>query len=509
VNDARNVSADDGSEKLPADRAPLRYTFKTEPYAHQRKALAKILRHDGRLLVAMPMRTGKTKVSIDAAGIAYYNFGLRRVLIVTPLSVMGVWRDEIAAHCPVPSRVTILSGSIKERAKQLAELVASAPFEGLDWVITNYESTWRNVTSDKHRMQHVLADWLGDGLLVTDESHRVKNPTSRQARALAYLGAKARFSLALTGTPITKGPLDALGQFRVVDRGILCNPETGRPWEWGAFKEHYGAWGGFERRELIGYRHLDELIPVMREHMFRVRLESCFDLPPRTFVDVPIRLSEKARGVYRTMAKEMLVELESGKIATAPIVLTKVLRLLQITSGFLRTEDGTEEIIDTAKLDACMDLLGDMVEQGEKAVVFCRFKQDYTRVMDACRRARYGPLLLAGSTPQASREGIIRRFRDDPACKVFVAQTAAGSLGIDLTAARFSIFYSLDYNWATYAQALDRIYGPKQTRPVTIHHLIAPRTFDRLVLNVLQARGDLARQVLHDPKGLLDAFSGD
>lgn len=486
----------------------LKYTFKSEPWSHQRRALGKINRLGGRALLAMPMRTGKTKVTVDWMGISHINYGIRRVLIVAPISVLHVWSDEIAAHLPasIDRRVTVLNGSTEQRAETVREEMGRLA-DGLDIIIVNYESVWRNLRKPKaKRLDDLLCAWLGDdGLVVADESHKIKTPSSRQSRSLAKLGGQARMRLALTGTPITKTPLDVYGQFRFVDPA-LTNSREGRHRSWTEFSHYFGRWGGFNQKELIGYQHLDELLPVIAENSYKIKLEDCFDLPKRTFETIPVQLSEKGRGIYRQMAKEMIVELESGKVSLASIVLTKLLRLSQVTSGFLRTEDGTDEVIDHAKLDVCMDLVSDMVEQDEKVVVFCRFKHDYRMLLDACHKMKLGPVVLSGETPQSARQGLIRRFHDDKATRVFIAQTQAGSLGIDLTAARFSIFYSLDYNWATYAQALDRIYGPKQTRPVTIYHLVVPRTVDSVVLNVLQRNGDLAKAVLHEPQRLLDGM---
>lgn len=491
----------------------LRYTFRNEPWLHQRRALAKINKLNGRALLAMPMRTGKTKTTIDWAGVSYVNYGIRRVLVVAPISVLHVWQDEIEAHLPplIKRRVTLLSGSTEERAETLRQLMATGT-DGLDFVIVNYESVWRQLRKPKSkRLDDLLCQWLGDdGLVVADESHKIKTPASHQSRSLAKLGAQGRMRLALTGTPITSKMLDVYGQFRFVDDTILNAPD-GRHRSWTEWSHYYGRWGGFNMKELVGYQHQDELLATIHAHTFKVKLEDCFDLPPRSIETIPVHLSEKGRGIYRQMAKEMIVELESGKVSVSTIVLTKLLRLSQITSGFLRTEETPDSPpsdveIDRSKLDVCMDMVQDMAEQDEKVVIFCRFKHDYHALEAACQKLRLGPVVLSGETPQSARPSLIKRFKTDPATKVFIAQTQAGSLGIDLTAARFSIFYSLSYDWATYAQALERIYGPKQTRPVTIYHLVVPRTVDAVVLQALRTKGDLARLVLHEPRKLLDGM---
>lgn len=478
----------------------LRYTFQTKPYSHQLRALAKIAKLDGVCGLWMPMRTGKTKTVIDWAGIAYHNYGLRRVLVITPATVMSVWRDEIALHCPVPSTVTLLDGSLARRAQQIND-ARNMPTEGIDWLVVNYEAVWRNYGKGK-KLDDLLRNW-GPDLVVADESHKLKNPTTRQSKSVAKIARVAGMRLALTGTPVTKSPLDLFGQLRFLDPEILTK-EDGSSQTWSYFKQRYGVWGGYLGYELKGYRHLDELTGLVKAHSFKVLLEECFDLPKKEFVTVPVSLSPEARAIYRTMAKEMIVELESGTVSTADIVLVKLLRLSQITSGFLKDVEGDIIEVDHAKLDACIDLVERMVEADEKVVIFARFKHDLAAIREKCDRGGISSVTLDGSVPQGKREGLIKAFRNDPKVMVFIAQTAAGSLGIDLTAARFAIFYSLDYRWDTYVQAIERIGGPKQMRPMTVYHLIVPHSIDQIMLDVLKVRGNLARAVIHDPAMLLD-----
>lgn len=477
----------------------LRYTYKTQPFEHQKKALAKIHHLGGVAGLFMPMRTGKTKTVIDWAGIAFHNYGVRKVLVVCPVSVMGVWEQEIRAHSSVPWRTTILTGAAKNKVATIESLRRSPP-EYLTWIIINYEAIWR-VAKGRKRIDEYLSDW-GPDLIVADESHRIKTAGSRQSRSMARLGKAAKMRLALTGTPITKAPLDAFGQFRFLNPSIFSD-DTG-PMNWTEFKNHYGVWGGFRGFELKGYRHLDELVAKIRTNSFRMSLEQCFpSLPPRTYIDLPVHMPVDAWTLYRKMRDDMLLELESGQTITADIVLTKLLFLSEITSGFINEPGGNSVELHTAKTDAALDLIQDMLDEGEKVVVFCRFKHDYDALFSALDRKGHRYVKFVGGMDSSERQAAITAFNNDPAVDVFVGQTATGALGIDLTAARFIIHYSLSYNWADYVQANERIYGPKQSRPISIHHLVVPRSIDSVVLNVLQHKGDLARAVLHDPKLLL------
>lgn len=470
----------------------LRYRYKTEPYAHQKRALAKIYKLDGTAALFMEMGTGKTKVAIDWAGISALNFKLKRVLVICPASVMGVWRRQIQIHSPIPSRVTILSGPSRDRLLMIDE-VRKHERGTIDWLVINYEGIWRETDDDS--VQDQLINWLPD-LVIADESHRLKSPTSRQSKAAGEIAKHVRSRLILTGSPITKSPLDLYGQFRFLHRTISDQ-------SWYKFRNRYAIWGGFGKYQIKGYKNLAELIQKTREVSFRIKKEQCLDLPEKVFLDVPVTLSPEARKIYWTMARNMIVEIENTQ-ATAAIVLVKLLRLSQITSGFIKDIEGQIRVFDDSKLQTCLDLLQDVLENDEKVVIFVRFRKDISRLALAIHaRFKKAPLILSGSVPIDRRDSIVQEFHENPRKKIFIAQIQAGSLGIDLTPASVAIFYSLDYNYANYVQATDRLHRIGQTRKVTYYHLLAERTIDNVVLTVLREKGNLAEAIIHNPGALL------
>lgn len=491
----------------------LRYEYKTQPYAHQKRALAKIAKLDGKAGLFLPMRTGKSRIAVDWASIAYYNFGLRRVLIVCPIHVIDVWAEEIQKHSPVPNgaiTISTLRGTAYRNAKAVKEWVEHLDPDDyvLHFVIVNYEMVWRKVIENgprggqkEVRLDEYLAQWKPD-LIVADEAHKLKAPTSQQSKALGRLGAVARMKLALTGTPIAKDPLDLFGQFRFTDA------DTFEQKSWGDFKEHYAEWepARYEPRIQIvkHYRNMDELVERTRAHSFRISLEEAFpDMPAKVPTNVKVELPPSARRVYDEMAKEMISEITSGRWATAKIVLEKAIRLRQVTSGFIKDESGTEVDLHTAKLDALLNLITDATEQDEKLVVFCVFKHDYHSISAALDTRGYSYRSLTGETRERDRATGIRDFQTLPSVPVFISQIQSGSLGIDLSAARLACFYSLDYNYVTYVQAQDRILDVRRPRPLGIYHLLCPKTIDVPTLNVLRKRGNLAKSIIHSPRRLL------
>lgn len=467
----------------------MKYHFKTKPYSYQLRALNKISKLDGSAGLFMEMGTGKTKVAIDWAGIAYHNLGLKKVLVVCPLSVLQVWKKQIALHCPVRSRVTILDGPTTSRIHKIKWLTKNDDYDGITWVIINYEGVWRR--NGRRSVDDFLIN-LAPDLVICDESHRIKAASSKQSRAVARIARFTKMKLALTGTPITKSPLDVFGQFRFIDDQIFGS-------NWYKFKNYYAIWGGFGRYQIKGYKHIQELVKKLRANTFRIKKDQALDLPDKVFLDVPVTLSAKAMDLYKRMAEDMIIEIENTH-ATAPIVLTKLLRLSQITSGFIKDIEGQIQTFDDSKLKVCLDLLEDILAEDQKVVIFVRFRHDIERLSTSLwERFKIHPAILSGSVPQELRNTLVEQFHEDPNSKVFIAQTQAGSLGIDLTPASIAIFYSLDYNAANYWQAQDRLHRIGQTRKVTYYHLIVPRTIDKITLDILKEKGDIAHTIIHDP----------
>ncbi|HRS75358.1 MAG TPA: DEAD/DEAH box helicase, partial [Anaerolineaceae bacterium] len=359
------------------------------------------------------MGAGKTLPATAVAGYRWAQGQVRRLLVVCPASVMPVWQQEFERFAAFPHRIEVLAGAVKKRQQTLAGWVDT---EGLQVAVINYEGA-RNMVED------ILA-WRAD-MLILDEAHRCKTPGSQQSKAMARIGAKTKYKLALTGTPITNSPLDVYGIYRALDPNIFGT-------SFYAFRNRYAIMGGFENRQVIGYKNIEDLAEKIHNIAFRVRKDECLDLPEMTDVYRTCRLEPKAQALYDQMRKESVAELEAGETVIAANVLSKLLRLSQIAGGYL---DG--EQVSTAKLDLLAEILDDL--EGQKAVIFVRFTAEKQAIEKLLARKKLNFVSLDGSTPMKDRGPLVERFQTDPECQVFVGQIAAAGTGITLHAASTAI----------------------------------------------------------------------
>lgn len=465
----------------PPIKAP--YTL----YAHQVKAfnLGLVLQNFAAL---MDMGTGKSITTVAITGRRFLAGKIRRVLIVAPTSVCAVWPREYEQFAAFPTRVTMLLGERDKRLQALRYLMAPVmpgrP-EPLRVAVINYESTWR--------LEEELARFDAD-MIVCDESQRIKSPTAKQSKAMHRLGESARYRMILTGTPIQKDTRDIWSQFRFLHPALFGSNFYG-------FQNRYAIMGGVGNHQYLGPRNLDELTRKTHSIAFRVTKEECLDLPEQTFEDLPVELDDKTQRIYRQIQKESVAMFEGGEV-TANNVLVRLLRLQQITGGFLPTDDGPLKQINTAKLDALADVVESYcVDEGKKLVIFSRFTAELDAIKERvdqvlAQERGLSQVMVRGDVPTQQRGDIVKRFQEDPACRVFVGQIDACAEGITLTAASTILYYSLNWNLAKYQQSLARIHRIGQRNACTYIHLVVPGTIDTKIMAALKAKEDLAKAVV-------------
>ena len=422
---------------------------------------------------------------------------VKKVLIVAPTSVCAVWPKEFNDYADFKYTVKVLLGDKKSRIKALDDL-DKFPFEALKVAVINYESTWREDIFD--RLLAFDAD-----LIIADESQRIKTHDAAQSKAMHQLGDKARYKLILSGTPVQNEAVDIFSQYRFLDPTIFGM-------NFYAFRGRYCVMGGFNRKQIVQYRDLDALIKKEHSIAYRVTKEEALDLPEQTFENRYITLSKKERNIYDKLRRDSFAELDGGGTITATTVLTKLLRLQQFTGGFLVEDDAARpQLVSRGKLDALADILQDYVVEGKKKlVIFARFIPEVMEIIklanDIAGKHGMQTVAIYGDIKKELRGDIVQQFQTDPDTMVFVGQIDTAGTGITLTAADTCVYYSENFNYATYEQSLSRIHRIGQRHPCTYIHLVAEKTVDELILKSLAAKEDLAKAVVDDWRPL---FSGN
>lgn len=490
------------AERLAEDPAPLLpYPVKANLYKHQIRGANMALRAFGALDAKTPgggfgelfeMGCGKTLTTIAVAG-ALYNLGkIDRVLVVAPTSVCSVWPHDLNQFATFPWEARVLLGDKKKRLKALNEL-ENWPFKALRIAVINYESTHREGIFE------ALAAYKPD-LIVCDESQRIKNPSAAQSKALHKLGDAAPFRMILSGTPVQNNAVDLYSQYRFLDPAVYGA-------NFYAFKNRYCIMGGYGQHQIVGYRNMDELVEKEHSVAYRVTKEECLDLPQQTFINRYVQFTDAEQAIYEQLRKSSFLELETGENVTATTILTMYLRLMQLTGGFLTADESTRpEQVNTAKLDALADIVDDyVVDAGKKLVIFARFRAEIAAIENLLRlrKIQYGSIY--GDVPMEERGKIVEDFQTNPDTKVFVAQIQTAGLGITLHAASTAVFYSYDYNYANYAQALARIHRIGQRLPVTYIHLVVDGSIDEKILAALENKEDMAKTVVDSWREVLTA----
>jgi SNF2 family DNA or RNA helicase len=502
----------------------LTLPVKTTPYAHQvRAAMFAMARFNagakGSALL-MEQGTGKSLVAIALAGLLEQQDKIEWVLTVCPNTLRGTWAaadGEIALHGRWPDDVHVLEGTRAQRAEQMGKLLhdRNAP-----WIVTNYEQfavdlTGRGANGREHarvfRSVVEAAKWR-PGLIILDESTYVKNTRAQRTRALAELAAVFPYRLILTGTPITRSPLDAFGQFEVLEKGCLgFNSYL-------AFERKYAVYqpqritGGRMIQVPTSFQNLDDLEQRIAALSFRARAADCLDLPPVIVRQIPVTLSGPQAIAYAQLTNDMMAELEGGNFLDGRNILARYGKLAQVVGGHAHMVDGdgrpsgVKTFVPNPKLDALLEYLDLLFEDPDaKAVVFCQYVAEVEQILDATNH--WSPAAMYGAVHPRMRDVGRQRFAEDSTCRLMVNQYQCGSKGLNLTAANTLIFYSLTFSLEDYLQAQKRVHRSGQTADhVNEVYLVAQRQTKRGLKPTID---NLILEALRDKKSLADIVTGD
>lgn len=433
------------------------------------------------------MGCGKTLTAIAVMGAAYKMGKIKKVLIVAPTSVCAVWPKEFEDYAAFPFTVRTMLGDKSKRLKELSDL-ERFPYPHLKVAVINYESTWRD------GIYEALENYDAD-MIICDESQRIKTHDSEQSKAMHRLGDKARYKMILSGTPVQNEAVDIFSQYRFLDSTVFGQ-------NFYTFRNRYAVMGGFNKKQIVAYRDLDQLIQKEHSIAYRVTKDEALDLPEQTFENRYITMSPKERQIYDRIRRDSFAELQNGGTITATTVLTKLLRLQQFTGGFLVEDDATKpQMVSRGKLDALSDILQDYVIEGKKKlVIFARFLPEVHEIEKLTEKMlkKHGmkAVSIYGEIKKELRGDIVQQFQTDPRTMAFIGQIDTAGTGITLTAADTCVYYSVNFNYATYSQSLSRIHRIGQRNCCNYIHLVVENSIDSQVLEALSKKEDLAKTVV-------------
>ena len=436
------------------------------------------------------MGCGKTLTAIAVMGAAYQAGAVDRVLIIAPTSVVAVWPKEFdeAADFPVTCRTML--GDKRSRLKAISDL-EKYRYPKLKVAVINYESCWREDIFE------ALLGYKAD-MIICDESQRIKTHNAQQSKAIHELGDAAKYKLILSGTPVQNDAIDIWSQYRFLDRTVFGD-------SYYAFRGRYAVMGGFNNKKIVGYKDLDGLVRKEHSIAFRITKEEAIDLPEQTFETRQIEMTKKERNLYDTLRRDSYAELANGGQVTATTVLTKLLRLQQLTGGFLVQDDAERpEQVSTAKLDALKDIILDyVIGAGRKLVVFARFIAEVKAVIKLAEETLptgKKSVSIYGDIKKEDRGALVQQFQEDPDTVLFIGQIDTAGTGITLTAADTCVYYSKNFNYATYEQSLSRIHRIGQRNTCTYIDLVVANSVDETITVALRKKEDLAKTVVDDWK---------
>ena len=470
------------------------YKFKTKPYEHQLKALEKSWASSTYALF-MEMGTGKSKVLVDNIAMLYDKGAIRAALIVAPKGVYKNWDAiEFPVHLPEHVNHTKVLWEANVTKKKQAELDTLFDDKGdLKILIMNVEAF--STSKGLDFAESFLNIFVGRALIGIDESTTIKTPTAKRTKNILKIGNLAKYRRILTGSPVTKSPLDLFSQCLFLDPYHLGYDS------YYAYRSRYAHmldrnFGG-RRVQIVGsYRRLGELADKLDKFSYRVLKEDCLDLPEKVFTKRLIELTDEQNKVYRQMKEMALAILDDGKMMSTVNVMTQLMRLHQVTCGHFKADDGTIVHLKNNRINSLMQLLE---ETEGKVIIWANYVEDIKNIVESLKKA-YGDASTVeyhGSVDPRVRQEQIALFQEkNGPTRYFVGNAQTGGYGITLTAANTVIYYSNNYDLEKRLQSEDRAHRIGQTGSVTYVDLIAENTIDDRIVKALRSKINIANEIM-------------
>lgn len=466
--------------------------FKTKPFAHQLTALS-LMKNAENYGLFMEMGTGKSKVAIDDLADLYRQGLVRGALIVGNKGSYLNWLStQIPDHMPDDIKMTLSYWDGKLRYWGHPSLHPEPPLRVL---VMNIEAlafprAWEEARNFLRANSSVM---------IVDESTTIKNQKAKRTKATISLGKLAKYRRILTGSPITKNPLDLYAQCEFLAKGLLGYTS------FFAFRARYAEMfemGNGQRsfKVVRGFKNLGELTEKLGDFSYRVTKAECLDLPEKTYERRAVELTQEQTKLYKQLKDEAMAELSETDVVYAPLAITKMLRLHQVICGHLPDSLGQSVPLKDNRLAALLDLLD---ECSGKVVIWATYTADINEIVNALtvkyeEEENSRTILYNGETTSEARASAVKDFQENPDYRFFVGNPKVGGYGITLHAASIMIFYSNDFNLETRLQAEDRIHRIGQKNACTYIDLVSPGTIDEKIIDALRNKKNVAGEVLGD-----------
>lgn len=482
----------------------MNYEYRTKPFEHQRRIFEDTSQEPNYGLF-WEQGTGKSKAIIDTAAYLYEQGEINTLIVVAPNGVHRNWiTDEIPVHMPkrLAPRVQMMFWESKRSATKWhqREVARVVDHDGFRIMALNYEAMLTKagekalkklfVRNEKSKDYHKV-------LLVFDESHYLKSPGARRTMRGIALAKRAKFRRILTGTPIANSPFDAYSQLKALDPDYWkqhgFTTFTTFKTHFGIFQKFVNGQTGQQFETIVGYRHLDQLKQMIAPITDRVTKDDVLDLPPKLYQRRYFELTPAQATVYKQIKDDAMAFLESGDTITAPLALVRLLRLQQVTCGFVPTDDGPLEEFEgrNPRLDLLEEICNGL---GHSAIIWARFRRDIDLIMDRLgdKAVRYD-----GNTSDDDRAKAKADFQAGK-IQFFVGNPAAAATGLTLHRARTVIYASNSFKLTDRLQSEDRAHRIGQEHPVAYIDLIAPGTVDEHIVRALREKNDIASTLTGD-----------
>jgi|TARA_R100000479_G_C6391324_1_gene205276 SNF2 family DNA or RNA helicase len=462
----------------------MEYQYKTQPFEHQRKALSEGANKQN-FAYLMEMGTGKTKVCIDNIAHLWLQNKISLALVVAPNSVYQNWKTEIEKHCPVDTTVHVYKIDKNKNFKPKAG--------SLNFLLMNVEAFSHKSGFDF--INPIIYAWRERMCMVVDESTTIKNRKAKRTKTIIEVGQEVAYKRILTGSPVTKSPLDLFSQCQFLDKNILGTDNFFVFRARHCAMKHIPLPGRNVQIPLIThFMNLDDLERRLKQHSYRVKKEECLTLPDKIYQKRLVQLKGEQLSVYGALKQDARALFQDQEVSYNN-KLTEIIKLTQVCNGFLKSDDGKITDLGNAKLQELLNILDEL---DGKAIIWADYIHNIKQIKEKLDKT-YGEgsnVFIYGDVSIEDRQKAIKDFQTSDEVRFIVGNPTVGGYGLNLTKASTVIYFSNNFNLETRLQSEDRAHRIGQEKNVTYIDIIAEKTIDEFILKLLNKKLKISAETL-------------